>query len=93
MPRLFRFWSSPRWQKVLHVDSDLAEVEGLAAGTGLLTGDIARTRSVAAEPCPECDGQGDVVVIDLVINQVSRRCQSCGHRWGSANGVESRITH
>lgn len=59
----------------------MAEAEGLAAGTGLLTGDLARGRLVDAVPCPACAGPGEVIVIDLVTQVVSRRCSRCGHRW------------
>ncbi len=78
------FWQNPHWRKVLSPDINLAEAEGLAAGTGLLTGDIARGAEMARLPCPECNGVGDVVVIDLVALVVSRRCQVCGHRWDTS---------
>ncbi|QXC63312.1 hypothetical protein KSP35_11285 [Aquihabitans sp. G128] len=51
MSRLPRFWQSPTWRRALQVDGDLAEVEGLAAGTGLLTGSIAQATH-RAEPVP-----------------------------------------
>ncbi len=82
MARRPHFWNSWQWRRMLLLDGDrdLAEAEGLAAGTGLLTGDTARQK-VDTVPCPICTGVGDVVVIDLVARVVSRRCQSCGHRW------------
>jgi hypothetical protein len=81
MAQRTRFWRSPRWRDVMHPDGDLAQVEGLAAGTGLLTGDVARHRAAVPAVCPSCDGTGEVVVIDLVAHAVSRRCRLCGHRW------------
>jgi len=59
----------------------MAEAEGLAAGTGLLTGDVARTTQVATVACPLCAAAAEVVVIDLVAKQTSRSCPACGHRW------------
>ena len=83
------FWQNSHWRRVLSPDSNLAEAEGLAAGTGLLTGDIARGAEMAKLPCPECNGVGDVVVIDLVALVVSRRCQVCGHRWNTDEPARS----
>ncbi|MCU1496108.1 MAG: hypothetical protein JWM47_61 [Acidimicrobiales bacterium] len=81
MARPPRFWQSATWRKALHVDSDLAEIEGLAAGTGLLTGDLARSARAEAVDCPTCGGIADAVVIDLVARAVTHRCRACGHRW------------
>jgi len=78
-----RFWQSTAWRKALLPDSGMAEAEGLAAGTGLLTGEVARTTQVAAAACPLCDAPAEVVVIDLVAKQTSRSCPACGHRWTS----------
>jgi hypothetical protein len=89
MSRRTRFWQSPRWRRVLQVDGGLAEAEGLAAGTGLLTGDLVRSASPSPSPCPECRGQGDVVVIDLVSSVTSRCCQACSHRWDTPSAVEA----
>lgn len=75
------FWRSGRWREVLLPDSRLASAEGLAAGTGLLTGSVARSAANVQEPCPECRTDGDVVVIDLIDQAVSLRCPRCGHRW------------
>lgn len=80
MPGL-HFWRSPLWQKMLRVDSDHAEIEGLAAGTGLLTGDLTRSATAATAPCPRCGKPGEVVAIDLVDEMTYRRCQSCPHAW------------
>lgn len=76
-----RFWRSPKWRKVLQIDSDLAEAEGLAAGTGLLTGSLAEQADLPLERCPRCDGAGEVVSIDLLDDEVVRRCRSCAHPW------------
>lgn len=82
-----RFWNANQWRKALLPDRGMAEAEGLAAGTGLLTGDVARTTPVAVVPCPECHRPSEVVVIDLVAQQTSRACPSCGYRWTSAERV------
>lgn len=81
-----RFWRSGRWREALRPDSDLAEAEGLAAGTGLLTGTVARNAAqrqgtVANPPCPGCQGESEIVVVDLVLGAVTHRCTSCGRRW------------
>ena len=84
------FWRSARWRDVMHPDSSIATVEGLAAGTGLLTGSIARNARVEAH-CPSCAGGGEVVVIDLVAHAVSLRCRSCGHRWEMAQSEVDQL--
>lgn len=71
-----RSWLSSRWRKVLQVDSDLAEAEGLAAGTGLLTGSLADEVDVPEDSCPRCHSAGEVVSIDLLDGEVVRRCRS-----------------
>lgn len=81
-----RFWRSNRWREVLRPDSDLAQAEGLAAGTGLLTGTVARsaaaTRAASTDPiCPSCAGHSEIVVVDLIEHATTLRCQSCGRRW------------
>ncbi|HWJ60520.1 MAG TPA: hypothetical protein VNS19_01005 [Acidimicrobiales bacterium] len=81
-----RFWRSNRWRDALRPDSDLAEAEGLAAGTGLLTGTVAKSAGTAkvavANPmCPTCSGPSEIVVVDLVVHSTTLRCQSCGRRW------------
>lgn len=80
MPDL-RFWRSSRWRKVLQVDSDLAEAEGLAAGTGLLTGSLVDEADLPGGSCPRCDGEGEVVSIDLLDGEIVRRCRSCAFPW------------
>ena len=84
-----RFWRSARWPRVLLPDGGLAEAEGLAAGTGLLTGDVVRTSSRHSVACPACGGPADVVVIDLVARETSRRCPACLHRWTTQETVGS----
>lgn len=79
------------WQKVLRVDSDHAEVEGLAAGTGLLTGDLTPSTNVGAAPCPRCRKPSEVVAVDLLTEEMHLRCRSCAHAWvtGAAGTVRS----
>lgn len=81
-----RFWRGSRWREALRPDSDLAQAEGLAAGTGLLTGTVAKsvgTRKVSLHDarCPSCDGPSEIVVVDLVAEATTLRCTSCGRRW------------
>ena len=84
-----RFWRSSRFRDVLRPDSDLAEAEGLAAGTGLLTGTVARTvgaQRVATDTgCPSCGGDSEIVVVDLIVGATTLRCQSCTRRWTIQN--------
>lgn len=85
-----RFWRTSKWREALRPDSDLAQAEGLAAGTGLLTGTVARTAgqskvSVPNEPCPACHSESEIVVVDLVVHATTRRCRSCGRRWSTQN--------
>lgn len=76
---------------MFNVDGNLAGVEGLAAGTGLLTGDVARAVPVEEITCPVCDHPAGVVIIDLVVQQVTRRCEACGHRWVSAEAIRHDV--
>ncbi len=81
-----RFWRSQRIREALRPDSDLAEVEGLAAGTGLLTGAVARSagaHKVAGidAACPSCGGTSEIVVVDLIVGATALRCQDCARRW------------
>lgn len=83
-----RFWRTSKWREALRPDSNLAQAEGLAAGTGLLTGTVARTAGqskvgVANEPCPTCQGESEIVVVDLVVHATTRRCRGCGRRWST----------
>ena len=71
---------------MLRPDSDLAQAEGLAAGTGLLTGTIAKSSPAAQIPmddtaCPSCNGVSEIVVVDLIVHTTTVRCCSCGRRW------------
>lgn len=92
MSTLF-FWRSSGWRKAFKVDSDHAEIEGLAAGTGLLTGDLTRTASAGEAPCPRCGGAGEVVAVDLVASSTHRRCRSCAHSWASVNSQTTTVEH
>ncbi len=83
-----RFWRTNRWRNALHPDTDLAQAEGLAAGTGLLTGTLAKSASahkvaVLDAGCPSCGGDGEIVVVDLVAASTTMRCLSCARRWTS----------
>lgn len=69
---------------------DLAGVEGLAAGTGLLTGDLARAAGTEVVACPRCAGASEPVVIDLVAGLVVRACLRCEHRWERRETVSGR---
>ena len=84
-----RFWRSPRFRDALRPDSDLAEAEGLAAGTGLLTGTVARSagaqKLATSAPCPSCSGTSEIVVVDLIVGATTLRCQSCARRWTIQN--------
>lgn len=78
-----RFWRSSRWRNVFQVDSDLAEAEGLAAGTGLLTGSLVDETDLPGGTCPRCDAEGEVISIDLLDGEVVRRCRTCAHSWAT----------
>ena len=71
------------WREVFATERDQAEVEGLAAGTGLLTGDLAEATKVADRDCPRCGNHDEIEVetVDLLNTSVTRQCQSCGHTW------------
>jgi hypothetical protein len=75
---------SRRWLDALRPDADLAEAEGLAAGLGLLTGQVARSTARTSAPvanCPGCGGSCVIVVLDLVGRSSTRKCTSCARRW------------
>lgn len=80
-----RFWRSSRWRDALRPDSDLALAEGLAAGTGLLTGELARTagstKTDTVVRCASCTVPAEVVVVDLIEEATTYRCPSCRRRW------------
>ncbi len=90
MSRL-RFWHSDGWRRILKVDSDLAEAEGLAAGTGLLTGSLVEDAALPRAECPRCSGTGEVVSIDLLDGEVVRRCRSCAQAWSERRA--QRVRH
>lgn len=76
----------PRWLDALRPDADLAQAEGLAAGTGLLTGSVARSvaeqrSTLPSPPCPTCAAESEIVVVDLIVGATTRRCQRCSYRW------------
>jgi rubredoxin len=72
-----------------------AQDEGLAAGTGLLTGESARERAGAGATCPECGNGAEAVAIDLVRFRVAWHCDACGHEWTEAQVPprSRRLTH
>jgi hypothetical protein len=80
-----RFWRTNRWRDALRPDSDLALAEGLAAGTGLLTGTVARSAGAAklegAATCATCGATAEIVVVDLVDAATTFRCPACRRRW------------
>lgn len=67
---------------------DDAHAEGLAAGTGLLTGAaaarISRHTDFPDERCPQCGGRGEVLVVDLVDRRARCVCVECAHAWSTA---------
>ena len=87
-----RFRRAKRWREALRPDADLAQAEGLAAGLGLLTGDVVRTGSratVDTPACPACGGASEVAVVDLVGRSTTVRCRACGRRWTTDHAVEA----
>jgi predicted Zn finger-like uncharacterized protein len=90
--RAVRFWQTSKWRDVFSVDFADAEAEGLAAGTGLLTGDLADSSDVRNAACPRCQASHRVEVdsVDLIAASVSRRCGSCGYAWTVAETVARR---
>lgn len=89
MARDLPFWRTVKWRKALQVDVDHAEIEGRAAGTGLITGDLVQRAAAAPERCPRCRGIGEPTVVDLVASTVQRRCKRCGHSWDSYEPSDS----
>lgn len=67
--------------------NDTAREEGLAAGTGLLTGKLAdefRGQSTAETRCPACGHRATFTdVIDLVEQRSHHHCEVCRHRWAA----------
>jgi hypothetical protein len=84
-----RFWQSPKWRELFALDDDLAEAEGLAAGTGLLTGGLVDATPVQEVACPRCGGVDDVEVesVDLIASEITRRCRGCGLAWTVAEAA------
>lgn len=73
-----------RWLRSHRTES--AREEGLAAGTGLITGDLAANFEGAPGPgavgCPACGHRSTFTdVIDLVEHRTHLHCESCRHRW------------
>jgi len=58
-----------------------ARDEGLAAGTGLLTGRVAEQVVTEVAECPQCRKPAVVDVLDLVDKQARYVCTACAHRW------------
>ncbi|MCB1030092.1 MAG: hypothetical protein KDA95_02060 [Acidimicrobiales bacterium] len=79
-----RGWTN-RWRGVLNPDTDFAAAEGLAAGTGILTGTVARSARRGATQngslCPSCDDVSEIVMVDLVAGSTTLRCTRCTKRW------------
>ena len=62
-----------------------AREEGLAAGTGLLTGRVAEQAVPDVAACPVCGKPAVVDVLDLVDRQARYVCTACAHRWTERN--------
>jgi hypothetical protein len=58
-----------------------ARDEGMAAGTGLLTGSVAEKALHDVASCPYCSRPAVVDVLDLVDRQARYVCTACAHRW------------
>jgi hypothetical protein len=58
-----------------------ARDEGMAAGTGLLTGSVAEQAVHEVTDCPQCSRPAVVDVLDLVDKQARYVCTACAHRW------------
>jgi len=68
--------------------TDTAREEGLAAGTGLITGQLADTfrggSGSAERVCPSCGHLATFTdVIDLVEDRTHHHCEVCRHRWAA----------
>ena len=86
---------SRRWIDALRPDTDLAAAEGMAAGLGLLTGQVARSTTrtaVPVEDCPGCGGPCAIVVLDLVGRSTTRKCVSCARRWTTSDDRDAPST-
>ena len=58
-----------------------ARDEGLAVGTGLLTGRVAEQVVTEVAACPQCRKPAVVDVLDLVEKRAGYVCTACAHRW------------
>jgi predicted RNA-binding Zn-ribbon protein involved in translation (DUF1610 family) len=58
-----------------------ARDEGLAAGTGLLTGSVAEKVATEVVACPQCGKPAVVDVLDLVDREARYVCTACAYRW------------
>jgi hypothetical protein len=76
-------WLRPR-------TNDQARTEGMAAGTGLLTGSVADGYAAATtSSCPRCKASAVVIhVVDLVDRKTDLSCNRCRHYW-SVEGVST----
>ena len=58
-----------------------AREEGLAAGTGILTGRVAERVPTPVAVCGHCEHPAVVDVLDLVEKKAGYVCTHCAHRW------------
>lgn len=59
-----------------------AREEGLAAGTGVLTGKVAERAVTDVQECPMCRRDAAVVdALDLVEKVAHHVCTACNYRW------------
>jgi len=80
------------WMRARRTGS--ARDEGLAAGTGLITGHLADEFRGAPSPgevdCPACGHRATFTdVIDLVERRTHHHCEICRHRWAVTAGTSS----
>ena len=77
-------WLRPR-------SNDHARDEGMAAGTGLLTGSVADGYAADASTCPRCNTRAVAIhVVDLVERKTDLCCRRCRHYW-SVSGVPAEV--
>ena len=77
-------WLRPR-------SNDHARTEGMAAGTGLLTGSVTDAYTADTSSCPQCRARAVVIhVVDLVERKTDLCCQRCRHYW-SVQGVPAEV--
>jgi hypothetical protein len=76
----FARWLRPR-------SNEHARTEGMAAGTGLLTGSVADLYAETGTSCPRCRSASVAYhVVDLVERRTELSCRRCAHYW-SMDGV------